>query len=161
MYVGSCLLIFGCTMGMHLVYVRTGRLEMRLGMFMEYNHILPFLGALGLFAAFCRLRVSGAFAGLVNRIAPFTLGVYLLHENISLRYAWQEWLGAERIHSAAGVALGTAAAAAAVFICGILADMLRGLLMKGLDRLLSGIGVYRRQKDAVKRVDLLFSTSER
>lgn len=160
MYVCSCLLIFGCSMGLRLICLRTGRLETRVGMFMEYNHILPFLGAAGLFAAFYRLRISGAFARLVNRIAPYTLGVYLLHENISLRYAWQEWMGAGRIHSVAGVILGTAAAAAGVFVCGVLVDMLRGLLLKGLDRLFSGISIYRRQKDAIKRVDTFFSASE-
>ncbi len=160
LYVCSCLLIFGCSMGLRLICLRTGRLETRVGMFMEYNHILPFLGAAGLFAAFYRLRISGAFARLVNRIAPYTLGVYLLHENISLRYAWQEWMGAGRIHSVAGVILGTAAAAAGVFVCGVLVDMLRGLLLKGLDRLFSGISIYRRQKDAIKRVDTFFSASE-
>lgn len=156
LYVGCCLLIFAGTMGLRLVYLRTGSLGLMLKMCMEYNHILPFLAALGLFFAFRRLNVPEKISGVINRIAPYTLGVYLLHENIGLRYSWQKWLGAERIDSVAGLFVWTAAAVAAVFVCGILADMLRGGLTKGAGFLLGKVSGWRKLTSRIQYVDELF-----
>ncbi len=69
--------------------------------FIEYNHVLPFLAAVGLFAAFLRTRIGGKPVGVICAVSPYTLGVYLLHENIGVRYVWQKWLGAERISNVA------------------------------------------------------------
>ncbi len=102
LYAGCCLLVFGGTFALREVYLRTGGLERRIKMCLEYNHVLPFLAAAGLFGAFCRVRLRGRAADMVNRIAPYTLGVYLLHENLGLRYTWQKWLGAEGLAAAVG-----------------------------------------------------------
>jgi len=173
MYVGCCLLVFSGTMALRGIYLKTGSLERMLKMCMEYNHILPFAAAVGLFGIFYRLRVSGRFAAVVNRIAPFTLGVYLLHENLGLRYTWQNWFGAGRIaamsvngagaqegfRALGGVGsllLGTVAAVAGVFVCGILIDMVRkwsfGILHRGLLR----IPVYGKLVTWVAEVDESF-----
>ncbi len=101
LYVCCCLMIFAGAFLLRAVYLRTGRLDTRLGMCLEYNHVLPYLAAIGLFGAFARLRIQGRAAGIVNRVAPYTLGVYLLHENIGLRYSWQKWLGAEGLAAVA------------------------------------------------------------
>lgn len=148
LYVGCCLLAFAGTMVLRGFYLRRGMFEQVLKLCLEYNHILPFLAAIGLFAAFIRLEVKGRAAVWAGRIAPYTLGVYLLHENLGLRYTWQGWLGAgsvaEAMAEGSGGALGlllwwTAAAAACVFACGILVDLARewvfGILHLGLRRL--------------------------
>lgn len=155
-YVVCCLAIFAGTMGLRAVYLKTGSLGLMLKMFLEYNHILPFLAAAGLFAAFAGLKVQGRFASLVTRIAPYTLGVYLLHENIGFRYSWQKWFGASRVDSVPGLLFGTLSAVVCVFCCGILVDMLRNVLMKGLHRLLSGIGIYRKITEKIYHVDAIF-----
>lgn len=103
-------------------------------------------------------------------MAPYTLGVYLLHENIGLRYSWQEWLGAEGLaeemaRGAESLALtgrllaGTVLAVLAVFACGILVDMARKLIFGGLHTLLLKAGPYRRLMEKIEKADALFRES--
>ncbi len=157
LYVAGCLLVFAGTFGLREIYLRTGSLELIMKVCLEYNHILPFLAAAGLFAAFCKMQVSGWLSKLVNRVGPYTLGVYLLHENLGLRYTWQNWLGADQITSLWGLVLGVILAVACVFVCGVLADMLRALAMRELDKGLGKISVYRRWKGWLRKADGWFA----
>lgn len=147
LYIGGCLLIFAGTMVLRQVYLQTGGLERMLKMFLEYNHILPFAAAVGLFGLFLNIKADGKLGRLACKAGPYTLGVYLLHENMGLRYAWQNWFGAEKAAEAMSegpltavsvLLLLTAAAVTAVFVCGIFVDMVRkqifGLLHRGLCR---------------------------
>jgi len=157
LYGGCCLLIYTATMGLREVYLRTGSFGRMLKMCMEYNHVLPFLAAAGLFGFFHGLRIKGRAAAAVNKIAPYTLGVYLLHENLGLRYSWQKWFGAGQADGRVSELLfGTAAAAVCVFAAGVLVDMVRkwvfGILHKGLSRL----RFYSRAVGTVERVDAIF-----
>ena len=136
-----------------------------LQLFLEYNHILPFLAAVGLFAFFYRIKITGRTAGLVCRIAPYTLGVYLLHENLELRYTWQKWMGAEKVamtlqkggFSGLGMLFwGTAAAVLCVFVCGVLTDVVRNGIFGMLHRGLLHLGPYRALLRAVERADGIF-----
>lgn len=168
LYLGCCMLIFCGTLILREVYLHTGRLSHKLMVCMDYNHILPFLAAAGLFGAFRRLKISGRFAAIVCKIAPYTLGVYLLHENLGLRYTWQNWLGADRLlgmsslgrlgvtNSPVGLFLYTLGAVVCVFAAGILVDMLRALLMRGMDRGLNVIPVYRRIRVWILGLDQSF-----
>ena len=126
-------------------------------MFLEYNHILPFLAAAGLFGVFRGMQVKGRIADVINRVAPYTLGVYLLHENLGLRYSWQSWLGAERISTVWGLLLGTLAAVAVVFVCGIAVDMVRKSVMDLFNRILLKLGFYRRIAEGIERIDGYFA----
>ncbi len=164
LYVGGCLGIFGGTMLLRRIYLRTGSLERLLQVCMEYNHILPFLAAVGLFGAFLRVRISGRFAAAVCKVSPCTLGVYLLHENLGLRYTWQDWLGAGRLWtkmqsqtaSPAALLLYAAAAAVCVFAVGILAEMFRRSLFRLLDRGLGALAPYRKLKQWILGLDECF-----
>lgn len=168
LYVGCCLLIFGGTFALRGIYLRTGGLERRIRMCMEYNHLLPFLAAMGLFFAFRRLRVQGSLAKAVNRIAPYTLGVYLLHENLGLRYTWQKWLGAGKLASIAtgggedgfgavcGLVLLTVVAVAVMFCCGVAVDIVRKLVFDGAHKILLKVGPYRRLTEKIGEADALF-----
>jgi hypothetical protein len=163
LYVGGCVAVFGLTMGLRQVYLRTGSLDRILSIGMEYNHVLPFLAAVGLFSLFALLKVGERAGKFINKIAPYTLGVYLLHEHIGLRYAWQKWLGAEWVmqhQGAAGVLVliaGTLAAVIVVFAVGILFDMLREKVMKGLHFILMKVGLYRRIAAAIDKADNIFA----
>ena len=178
LYTVCCLLIFGITLGLRQVYLSTGSLERMMKICMEYNHVLPFLAAVGLFGAFRRLKVSGRVANFVCKISPYTLGVYLLHENLGLRYTWQNWLGAglftvikcppgsewmigmRRVTVAGSLLLCTGLAVVCVFVAGILVEMLRALLVRGLDRILSVLPPYSRLKGFVLGLDQRFRESE-
>lgn len=155
-YVSCCLMIFAGTMGLRAIHLKTGSFGLMLKMFLEYNHILPFLAAAGLFTVFRRLKIQGRGAALVTRISPYTLGVYLLHENIGFRYSWQKWFGSARVDSIPRLLLSTLAAVLCVFCCGILVDMLRSFLMKGLHSLLGRIRLYRKLTEKTGDVDAMF-----
>ncbi len=155
-YVVCCLGIFFGTMGLRIVYLKTGSFRLMLKMFLEYNHILPFLAAAGLFAAFAGCKIQGRAAAFVTRISPYTLGVYLLHENIGFRYSWQKWFGAAGVNSVSALLFRTLAAVICVFCCGILIDILRSILMKGLHRLLIRMRLYRRICEGLHSVDAIF-----
>lgn len=156
LYVVCCLLVFAGTMGLRWFYLNTGKLERILSVCMDYNHLLTFLAAVGLFVFFSRIRINEKAANIINRISPYTLGVYLLHENLGLRYTWQHWLGAERVSGVPSLLLWTMLAVVCVFVCGILTDMLRAGVIGLLHRLLSGWSVYRRLTEKVTAADELF-----
>lgn len=153
LYVLASFAIFAETMCLHQIYVKTGSLELIMKVATEYNHLFPFLASLGLFMTFLATNVSGGIAKLAVRIAPYTLGVYLLHENMGVRYAWQNWLGADKINSVPGVVVGTLTAVVIVFVVGILVDLVRGVVMKGLHALLSHFAPYRKLTERIEAAD--------
>ena len=155
-YVGLCLVIFGVTMGLRQVYLHTGSLGRIIKISLEYNHILPYLASVGLFGIFLNIKVPEKIGRVINRIAPYTLGVYLIHENITLRYAWQNWLGADKVDSIGTLLLWTVTAIAVVFAVGILTDMLRAALMKELRVLLNKTGIYRKALAWIEEKDCMF-----
>ncbi len=169
LYGGGCLLIFATTILLRLIYLRTGSLGTMIGFGLEYNHILPFAAAAGLFFIFYRMKLNGKASNIIRFIAPYTLGVYLLHENLGLRYSWQNWLGADRVAEAmaeggAGpvfMLFGyTLAAAAAVFACGVLADILRERVFGVIHRVLMRTGGYRRLAAKIERADAVFRAED-
>lgn len=156
LYVICCLAVFAGTMGLRAVYLKTGSLKLMLKMFLEYNHLFPFLAAAGLFAAFKALRVPDRAAALVTRISPYTLGVYLLHENIGFRYSWQRWFGAAEAASVWSLLCRTLSAVIVIFCCGILIDMLRDALMRCLHHLLGRTRIYTRIVKKIYNIDSIF-----
>jgi surface polysaccharide O-acyltransferase-like enzyme len=129
---------------LHRIYLSTGSLELILKISYEYNHILPFLAAVGLFMTFVMTDVSGVIAKIGKRIGPYTLGVYLLHENLGVRNAWPDWLGADKITGVGSLLVRVLTAAVIVFVAGILIDWIRSLLMGGLHKLLCKVALYRK-----------------
>jgi len=144
LYVLGTVGIFAETMCLHQIYVRTGSLEWIMNIATEYNHVFPFVASVGLFLTFLATEVSGKIAKVINRIAPYVLGVYLLHENIGVRYAWQNWLGADRITGIPGLIVGILTGVVIVFIIGVFVDVIREFVMKGLHALLLKVAPYRK-----------------
>lgn len=161
LYVVSVLFIFGGTMCLHFVYVKTGSLGLMIKVFIEYNHVFVFLAAVGLFAAFLRIRIEGKAAKVICALSKYTLGVYLLHENIGVRYVWQKWLGAERISNVGELILWSLIAVTAVFAAGILAEWVRSLLTKCLHKVLMHLSLYKSLMVRIERADMLFADGQR
>lgn len=157
LYLGGCLAALGELLLLHGIYLRTGSFELIWKISMEYNHIFPFLASVGLFGFFLRLRPSGKTASLAVKTAPYALGVYLLHENIGFRYVWQKWLWADKADTVLSLLFLTFLASACVFACGVLTDMLRTLLMKGLWLFAGRLAWGRAFADKIKAVDLAFA----
>lgn len=157
LYLLNVVLIFTGVFVFRFVYLRTGSLGLLLSVCMEYNHVLVLLASVGLFAAFLRVRVNDKMTGVICRIAPYTLGVYLLHENLGVRYAWQKWLGAEQVSNVGMLLLFTLLAVLVVFAVGIFVEYLRTMLMKGLHKVFMHLSVYRMLMDKLAIADGLFA----
>ena len=81
---------------------------------------------------------AGGPAGIICRIAPCSFGVYLLHEQVNVRYVWPFWLGADRCGSAVSLLWHWAAAILTVMVIGLAVDHIRSLLFRGAGKLFAG-----------------------
>ena len=136
-YAGSALLIFGWTMLLRMICLKTGALESFVQNAYHYNHILNLFAAVALFCGFIHWNISGEsrFARLVCKVAPYTFGVYLLHEHAEIRWLWPAWCGAELSESPVMMLLRAFFAVLAVFVVGILVDMVRGMVFELVKKL--------------------------
>ncbi len=160
LYIAACLAIMAEAFVLRAIYLRTGSLERLLKISLEYNHLFPFLASVGLFVFFLKVKASGRIAGFFVKIAPYTLGVYLLHENEGVRYAWENWLFADKVNSVGGLLLGTIVAVACVFACGIIVEWLRTFLLGKAHKMLGKLGWYGRLFDRITAMDQQFLLKE-
>ena len=129
------------------ISVRTGRLKEMITVSLEYNHILVFCSALGIFAAFLHAKPLGEkFGRVIYMISPYCLGVYLFQESPVVRYLWQDWFGLrESIGDPVPVfVLRVFSSVITMFVLGICLDMIRA----GLFRIITHF-VYRRKNQHV------------
>jgi len=126
-YVAGILGIMAVTLVVRFVYLKTGSLDHFVGSAFHYNHIFNLLAAVGLFYAFLRMDIPAdkLMSKLICRVAPYTLGVYLLHEQIDMRNLWPGWLGVSSEGNVLLFAGRALFAVLTVFVVGILVDMLR------------------------------------
>ncbi len=138
----SCLGIFLEAMGIAWLSNRVGKFSYFVDNTFNYNHILCLLGAVGLFSGFLHWKMrEGRAAVIARRIAPYTFGVYLLHENREIRYLWPQWLGVDRYGNGHWSVVHWLGSIALVFAAGILIDFLRSLLFQGVK------GLFRKRRD--------------
>ena len=156
LYLAGVIGTFGEAMLLHLYYLQTGSLELILKIPYEYNHIFPLLASVGLFCLFLDSRIQGKIGGVAVKIAPYTLGVYLLHENLGVRYAWQAWLGTKVISNVWQLLAWTMLAVIVVFVLGILVDFVRKTICDGLHKTCLHIRTYRRLIEKIQAVDTMF-----
>ena len=122
LYVIGALLIMGEALLLRGIFLKTGSLSYIIKISYAYNHILVLVTSIALFTGFLAIRIPvkvGQYFGIVGK---YSLGVYLLHENLSIRYAWEKLLGCEKAGGVAGVILMTLMAAIVVFIIGVIID---------------------------------------
>lgn len=160
LYIASSLGILGLTLTLHEIYLRSGRMGTWMTVAWDYNHVLTFMAALGLFTFFAGREKEKGKTGFIGRLAvwagPYTLGVYLLHESIAVRFVWPSWFGAGRITTPGDLLLGTFLAAAIVFAAGVLVEFIRCRIMLGLHRILLHFRPYARGMEKLKDLDGCF-----
>lgn len=150
-YLGGCVGIWCLTLGVRAVYLKTGSLDHFIQNGFHYNHVLNLLAAVGLFHAFLGLKLSTEkwWAKVILWIAPCSLGVYLLHEQMSLRYLWPRWLGAAGGGNVFVMVAKAFGAVLTVYAAGTLVDAVRrwifGWTMGGLS------GIFRKNQEKVKQ----------
>lgn len=131
LYLGGCVLAFVENMALSLVYEKTGELAHLFGTPYHYNHTWVLLASIGLFSYFLKVEIKdGIFSKAVCAIAPYTLGVYLLHEHVYVKYLWPKWLLAGKSDNPIEFVLMAFMAVVVVFVLGISVDYLRSLLFK-------------------------------
>lgn len=151
-YVLACLGIYGLLMLIRGMYLATGRFEDFMSSPTGYNHLLTIGAAVALFYLFKNWefgKKESLPADVICRIAPLSLGVYLLHEQIYVRFEWPFWLGADRCTSVVSLLGHWAMAILIVMVCGLLVDSLRDILFRGVGKLLAGSRLDR----ALQKVD--------
>ncbi len=61
----------------------------------------------------------------MRKLAPYTFGVYLLHEHILVRYEWMKWLGVEKVQESLLFVPHLLLCALAVYAVGTAVDFVR------------------------------------
>ena len=122
LYPVGAFLIMGESLVLRGVFLRTGSLSYIIKISYSYNHILVLLTSVILFTGFLSVRMPGNIGKVFALIGKYSLGVYLLHENLSVRYAWEKLLWCGKVSGVASVILLTLLAALIVFIIGVIID---------------------------------------
>lgn len=98
-----------------------------------YNHLLVLVASVSLFYAFKYIRIpQGAVSNLICKISSYTLGVYLLHENLAVRSQWQFWAGIEKVRDGFGIFPHMLVTVIAVFVAGVVMDYVRDCIFKAV-----------------------------
>lgn len=143
-YIGSVLGVWGISVvcgtlsrkGLPLVYM--------MDMAYCYNHLLVLIASIALFYAFKFVEIpQGRVYGIICKISPYTLGVYLLHENLAVRTKWQFWAGIEQVRNGIEIVPHMIITVLAVFLAGIIVDFVRDCIFKAVIKI--GKGVFAKR----------------
>lgn len=98
LYVVSALAIFAVSLVLGMITARIGKFDYYMNMVFSYNHILTLLAAFSFFYAFLHWEPKESKAvRFLSKIAPYTFGVYLIHENVAIRDLWTGWFGVDKV----------------------------------------------------------------
>ncbi len=130
LYVACAGMVFLESMTLHTIYLKTGRLDQILNVAYHYNNVFVFLASVGCFCFFLYgVQIKeGIFSKVICKIAPYTLGVYLLHEQVYVRHLWPTWFGVGKAENPITLVLLAVGTCLCVFFIGITVDYLRSLL---------------------------------
>ena len=100
-----------------------------------YNHILVLVASVALFCGFQYIKIpQGKIADVICKVSPYTLGVYLLHENQAIRTQWQVMAGIEQVRNGFEIFPHMIITVFAIFIAGVLVDFVRDCIFKVVQR---------------------------
>lgn len=116
------------------MYLKTGSFGLILKISFEYNHIFVLLASVGLFEAFLHAKGEGLFARASAAVSPYVLGVYLLHENIGVRYSWQKWFGAQQVQTLEQLLGSLLTAGIVIFVTGVIVEWVRVRILNFLQK---------------------------
>ena len=97
-YAITVLITFAVSLVLGKVTAVSGKFEYFMDMMFTYNHVLTLLASLACFYAFLHWRPKeGKITGFFCKIAPYTFGVYLIHENVAIRNLWTGWFLVKKV----------------------------------------------------------------
>lgn len=120
----------------------------------HYNFFFALTGALGLFSVFRFMRLKeNLLAEVIRIIAPYTLGVYLLHMHFEIADRWVEWIeqiiGDTPLDNVLMFFVHLVVSVLIVFFAGIFVDWIRKYIFNFFGRVLGDTRLFR----LIKRVD--------
>lgn len=97
----------------------------------DYNHLFGLLGGISLFYSFLSIDIKKEkITSVICKVAPYTFGVYLLHEHIEIRFLWTSWVDLGLGTSGLAFLIEYLVAVIVVFGLGVSVDFIRSLLFK-------------------------------
>lgn len=125
-YVFCSVGIFGISAIAGFICRQTGALKYYMDMPYCYNYFLTLTGAVALFYLFKQIEFKeSGLVRLICRVAPYTFGIYLLHENMAVRDLWPVWFGVEGVKDSLLFIPQLLFAVIVVFGFGIVVDFIR------------------------------------
>ena len=132
-YLGAILGIWGISIVCALLSRKGLPLTYMMDMTYCYNHLLVLAASVALFYTFKYIRISqGTVSNIICKISSYTLGVYLLHENLAVRTRWQFWAGIENVRDGFGIFPHMLVTVIAVFAAGVVVDYVRDCIFKAV-----------------------------
>lgn len=139
LYAGMGLGIFLMTAGVAIAAGKVEALEYYMDMPTTYNHILCLAGAIGLFMICKDTRLpEGRVAAVIRGLAPYTFGVYLVHEHLLVRYEWMQWLGVDTVRGSWLFVPHMICCVLVVYVAGAAVDFARQKLFDGVRKMVRG-----------------------
>ncbi|MDE6740276.1 MAG: acyltransferase [Lachnospiraceae bacterium] len=139
----AAILYVGMSLGIFVLTVVSGILAEVLPPFAyymdmpdTYNHILCLLSSIGMFMLFKDMKSwEGKSAAVIRHLAPYTFGVYLLHEHILVRYRWMHWLGVDTVWGSWKFIPHMIGCVVIVYAAGTVVDWVRAWIFRGVRKL--------------------------
>lgn len=140
-YVISCLGVYAMLIFIRKLYFATGKFQDFMTAPIAYNHLFTLAASVSLFYLFRGLEFGeqeSRLSAFICKISPYSLGVYLLHEQIQIRFEWPSWAWARKCVSVGTLFQYWSLAIVFVMVCGLTVDYVRSLLFQGAAKLLAG-----------------------
>lgn len=135
MYVLFSLLAWCYLFAAAIFTARTSRFEFLWQQVTDFNFVFVFMASVSLFMLFKQIKLSNnGVVRFITRLAPFTFGVYLLHEHIHFAHRWIEWLNVGKTYGWLRP-LHLIGTVLAIFVAGIIVDAIRSIIFSGIESL--------------------------
>ncbi len=137
-YLAGAVGIWGSILVMRQVYFAIDAFGERMDFALHYNHVFCLFASVALFYAFVhwKPRENGVSRCIV-KAAPYTFGVYLLHEHVLVGYNWTKWLQVAPADSVLVTVITLIWKCALVLGIGLFLDWLRSLVFHGMGKVLA------------------------
>lgn len=149
-YIVMCVGVWAVSAFCGMVERKTGSVYSYTNMPYSYNHFFVFAGSVGLFCMFMKLRIKeGKAAFWIRKLAPYTFGIYLLHNHILIADKWMVWMGIEKVRGTWLFIPHMIACVLVVYLIGTIVDFARAYLFAQIGKLWEKRGNERKDSKDV------------
>lgn len=151
-YMIGVLCIFVSLIVMRIIYFRIDAFGSRVAFAYDYNHIFCLAASVALFYTFLYIRIpEGKCSKIIITFAPYTFGVYLLHEHVLIRYEWVKWLRVTSTENVFVFVIELVYKCLLVLLLGIVLDWIRAKVFSVFVKVLQNTSISK----AIQKMDVL------